>query len=259
MTVPSAGWRAFIDLARALGCSGVEMRNDLAAPMFGGDAPEDVATYARDRGIVIHALAEVYAFNDGTKNVMGKVRDLADLARRSGATAIVLIPRKDGPEVSFDQLCAALDKIGGILAEAGVRGLVEPLGFPTSTLRDFDAARAAIRETHGASRFGIVHDTFHHHLSGAARISSDLVEMVHISGVTSQAPAEMLDDRDRGLLDGDDRLGSIAQIEALRAQGYSGPVSMEAFAPSVHDLRKPEVALRATFDFIHTSLKAHAA
>ena len=259
MTVPNADWRGFVCLAAALGCRGVELRNDLEVPLFGSDRPEDVAAYCRDRGIAIHALAEVPAFNEARPTVLEDVRQLASVAARSGAGAVVLIPRMGGAPVSFDALCAALDRIGQVLAEEGMRGLVEPLGFAASTHRDFDTARRAIRETHGPARFGIVHDTFHHHLTGEGAVSVDLVEMVHVSGVIADRPATELADADRGLVGGQDRLGNIAQIEALLAQGYTGPISMEAFSPAVHALGEPEVALRASFDFIHASLKAHAA
>jgi 2-keto-myo-inositol isomerase len=47
-----------------------------------------------------------------------------------------------------------------------------------------------------------------------------------------------------------DRLGNIAQIEALQAAGWNGPVSFEAFSPEVHALADPESALRASMDHI---------
>ena len=259
MTVPQRCWRELLRIAVDTGCSGIELRNDLPEPLFGGDTPEEVASVCADAGLAIPAVAEVPGFNDGTSAVLEQVATLAAQARRAGAEAVVLIPRMGGAPVPFENLCAALDKIGVCLANEGVKGMVEPLGFAASTLRFFDVARAAIRETHGPERFGIVHDTFHHHLAGAEALSAEMVGMVHISGVTTRTSADHMRDADRGLVDSQDRLGNIEQIEALTRDGYAGPVSMEAFAPDVHGLQEPEVALRASFDFIHTSLKAHAA
>ncbi len=258
ITVPHATWRGLIDLAGRLDCSGVEFRNDLGNPLFGDSSPEDVAAACADEGIEIFALAEVPRFNDGTSQVLDSVAELAQLARRANAGAIALIPRVGGPDVSFEQLCEALDRIGAVLAGEGVRGLVEPLGFATSTLRDFDEARKAILATHGADRFGIVHDTFHKHLS-VGPVRTELVEMIHVSGVNGGKADVEMDDADRGLVDAQDRLGNIEQIRTLFAGGYDGPVSMEAFSPDVHALTEPEAALRASFDFIRTSIKAHAA
>ncbi len=259
MTTPKLTWRDVVRLAGRIGCAGVEFRNDLPQPLFGDNSPEEVRAVCADEGIEIFAIAEVPCFNDATPAVIAKVDVLARLARRADAGAIALIPRIGGPDVSFEQLCEALDKIGGILAGEGVRGLIEPLGFAASTLRDFDVAREAILATHGADRFGIVHDTFHKHLSGGGAVRADLVDMVHVSGVTVSKPAAEMDDADRGLVDAQDRLGNDEQIRMLYAGGYDGPVSMEAFSPDVHALTEPEAALRASFDFIHTSIKAHAA
>ncbi len=66
-------------------------------------------------------------------------------------------------------------------------------------------------------------------------------------------------DADRGLVDPQDRLGNVEQIRALFAGGYDGPVSMESFSPNVHALTEPEAALRASFEFIRTSIGACAA
>jgi 2-keto-myo-inositol isomerase len=55
-------------------------------------------------------------------------------------------------------------------------------------------------------------------------------------------------DPHRVLVTPGDRLGNIAQVEALQAAGWTGPVSYEAFSPAVHGLADPEAALRASMD-----------
>ena len=42
MTAPKLGWESFADLAAGLGCVGVEYRNDLSGPLFGGADPAAV-------------------------------------------------------------------------------------------------------------------------------------------------------------------------------------------------------------------------
>lgn len=58
-------------------------------------------------------------------------------------------------------------------------------------------------------------------------------------------------DAHRVLVDEADRLGNIAQIEALLAAGYAGPISYEAFSPAVHALADPESALRRSIGFLN--------
>ncbi len=102
----------------------------------------------------------------------------------------------------------------------------------------------------GRGTYFMVHDTFHHALAGGGPIYPDLTGIVHVSGV--KAPIYVSDMRDshRVLVDGDDLLGNVAQIRALRAAGYAGPISYEPFAAEVHDLADPKSALTASMEFI---------
>jgi 2-keto-myo-inositol isomerase len=61
------------------------------------------------------------------------------------------------------------------------------------------------------------------------------------------------------LVNASDRLGNVAQIAALQAGGYAGPVSFECFAPEVHALADPGRAIGASFEFIRSELAAKAA
>ena len=84
--------------------------------------------------------------------------------------------------------------------------------------------------------YRLVHDTFHHYLSGEDIFYPDLTGLVHISGVEDKgvADADMLDGH--RLLVGDaDRLGNIRQLKILLDRGYQGVVSFEPFAAEVMD------------------------
>jgi 2-keto-myo-inositol isomerase len=80
--------------------------------------------------------------------------------------------------------------------------------------------------------------------------------MVHLSGVTDQtlATAEMRDEH-RLLVDAKDRLGNLDQIETLMADGYLGPLSMEAFAPEVHSLISPGNEIARSFGYIQSRVR----
>lgn len=254
VSVPRLSCGELFALASSLGCTGVELRTDLGDPLFGSETPETIGRMAGDHDLRIHALAEVSRFNEATPEVLASVAALAENAQRSGASAIILIPLVGCDATSDDQLCRALDQIGNELKQVGMRALIEPIGFAASSLRDFDQVRRAIDATHGTDRFGMVHDTFHHFLAGGGPLSSRHVDIVHVSGVTAAKPMLKIEDGDRGFVGTDDRLGTVEQLRVLFDEGYGGPISMEAFSPLTQTLSNPEVALRASFDFMRSAL-----
>lgn len=264
MTVPRLRYDAVLDLARTLGCVGVEFRNDLGAALFEGKDPSEVAAAAADRGLRILALAEVKSFNLWSDDKAREAEDLMRIARACGAEAVALIPRNDGGGRGNGErqanLRVALRELGPMLAEHGLIGLVEPLGFEISSLRLKSEAVDAIAAMAHSDRFRLVHDTFHHHLAGEAVFFPEMTGIVHISGVTDPALAvgEMAD-RHRVLVTARDRLGNIEQIAALIRGGYTGPVSVEAFAASVQESADPASDLAGSFDFIRDQIAAEAA
>jgi 2-keto-myo-inositol isomerase len=73
---------------------------------------------------------------------------------------------------------------------------------------------------------------------------------VHVSGVNDAIYLDDMRDPHRVLMGADDVLGNVAQIRALRAGGYAGPISYEPFAPSVHAMADAKSALAASMAFI---------
>ncbi len=253
ITSPQLSLDAFFALARKLGMARVEIRNDLP-DIVGQMAPRDVKIAATAADVEIAAINALYPFNDWSGDLPERALKLADYAAEAGAKALVMCPRNDGTTISRSALVDALGHLRPILAERGLTGLVEPLGFPVSSLQSKALAVAAIEEAGGVGVFQLVHDTFHHHLAGEAEFFADATGLVHISGVTDPALAvvDMLDDH-RVLVDAADRLENIPQIRALIAAGYAGPFSFEPFAPEVQALDDPETALRASMNFITTA------
>ena len=94
-----------------------------------------------------------------------------------------MCPLNDGTPVSHADLVAALKAMAPILRERGLVGLVEPLGFPISSMRTKRQAVAAIDEAGGGDVYRLVHDTFHHHLAGETEFFPERTGIVHISGV----------------------------------------------------------------------------
>jgi 2-keto-myo-inositol isomerase len=140
----------------------------------------------------------------------------------------------------------ALREILPMLKAHGLKAMVEPLGFAVCSLRYKDVLADCIDAVGGHGTYFIVHDTFHHALAGFGPIYPDLTGIVHVSGVTDSIYLDDMRDPHRVLVDADDVLGNVAQIRALRAGGYAGPISFEPFAPSVHGLQDHAPALRAS-------------
>jgi 2-keto-myo-inositol isomerase len=260
MTAPKLGWEAFADLAAGLGCVGVEYRNDLQGPLFGGADPVAVGEAVKARGLRFLALAEVKMFNDWSDAKALEAEALMRIAVAAGAEAVSLIPRNDGVATERGESRTvtetALREILPMLRSHGLKAMVEPLGFAACSLRYKEVLADAIDAVGGFGTYFMVHDTFHHALAGFGPIFPELTGIVHVSGVKDMIALDDMRDPHRVLVDADDVLGNVAQIRALRAAGYTGPISYEPFAPQVHDLDNPRSALAASMKFIRSGVEA---
>jgi 2-keto-myo-inositol isomerase len=260
MAAPAKSFAELVELARALGLDQVEIRNDLkGVPISDGTAPERIREVAEAGGVRILSINALQRFNDWNDARAAEAEALARYAQGCGAAALVLCPVND---VSYrptegerqTRLRQALRGLAPILAEAGISGLVEPLGFEESSLRLKADAVQAIEELDLGDRFRLVHDTFHHYLAGEVRMFPDWTGLVHISGVDDESlPLSRIRDEHRGLVGPDDILGNIGQIVALM-EGYSGPYSFEPFAASVHASPDIAGALEASMHLIDRGL-----
>jgi 2-keto-myo-inositol isomerase len=260
MTAPNMAWEDFLDLASGLGCVGVEFRNDLKSPLFGGSDPAVVKAAVAARGLRFLALAEVKMFNDWSDAKEAEAEALMQIAAAAGAEAVSLIPRNDGVATdrkdSYQVTETALRALLPMLKAHGLKAMVEPLGFAVCSLRYKEVLAEVIHAVGGVGTYFMVHDTFHHALAGFGPIYPDLTGIVHVSGVKDQVYLDDMRDPHRVLVDADDVLGNVAQIRALRAAGYAGPISYEPFAPSVHDLANHAPALAASMEFIRSGVEA---
>lgn len=260
MTMRHAPVVELLDTAVRLGCTGIELRNDLGSPLFKGMSPEQVRDETICRGLRVLALAEVYGFNGkDAERIRAEVHQLCALATSLGSEAIVLIPEiAEYPLERGDQiklLRVALDLLMPIIEKSRLVALIEPLGFLNSSLRFKADAVRVLDEMGRPACFALVHDTFHHALSGEVDVYGDLTRVVHISGVDDRNCAtHAFTDAHRGLVTQSDRLGNLKQISLLRSQGFVGPYSFEAFSPKVHALENPIKALLDSAEFINSAL-----
>lgn len=264
MTTPGLAYEAFLDLAKSLGCVGVEVRNDIARPLFDAIDAAKAGEIARQKGVRLVGLSQVYPFNSWSSQIEAAVRALIDTAKSAGAETISLIPRNDGTATANGErqanLRVAMRNILPMLDDAGMVALVEPLGFGRSSLRFKDELVEVIDALGAKGRFKLVHDTFHHMLAGGGRFYPDYTGIVHISAVTDPmlAIGEM-EDEHRVLVDRHDRLGNVEQIAELLRLGYDGPISYECFSPVTQAMADPYGELKRSFDYISSQIQELAA
>ncbi|EKW5589799.1 TIM barrel protein [Raoultella planticola] len=234
---PSLSIEAFFRLVNSLGLNKVELRNDLPAGKVTDDLSHQQVRELADRyHIEILTINAVYPFNRRTEQVRGLAESLLQEARAIGAKSLVLCPLNDGSEVPDSETLSALRDLSPLFSFYGVRGLVEPLGFPQSSLRSAAQAQTLIRDA--KVPFKLLIDTFHHHLYPQADAEFSQVDiadigLVHLSGVEDARPRENLTDDERIMLTEKDRLHTCEQIKHLEARGYQGVYAFEPFAPEL--------------------------
>lgn len=256
ITSPRLPAAAFFAMARDLGLEEVEVRHGLTgAPLVDATPAAELRRTAEDAGVRIVAVNALYPFNCWDDTIAARAEALADYAAEAGAAGIAMYPRNDGSAVAHSRVVAALESLAPLLRERSLRGHLEPLGLPGSSLRTKGEAIAAIEEAGGWDVFDLLHDTFHHYLAEEQELYPRRTGLVHVSGVRPDGRARGdLRDSDRVHAGGADRLDSIAQLRALQAGGYAGTVSLEPFAIEVLDLPDPAPAIRASLEAIRAAL-----
>lgn len=258
-TARHLSWPDFLDLARSLGCVGVEPRNDLGRPFFDGIAPAEAGLMARDRGLRLLGLSEVYPFNDWNEARAAEVRSLIETADAAGAETISLIPRVDGQgtEDGLRQqvLRDVMREILPMLDGTDVVALIEPIGFSQSSLKHKAELVEAIEAVGAPGKFKLVHDTFQHAIAGETEIFASHTGIVHISGISDpEPPLTEEQDAHRILVDAQDRCANIEQISALLKARYQGAFSFECTDPSVQNSPSLNADIERSYRFIESAV-----
>lgn len=244
---PSLTLPQFFKLVSQLGIHNVELRNDMPSGRVTDDlSGDEVKALARESGIRIVTINALYPFNQLNEEVLQRTRQLLSDAQAVGAESLVLCPLNDGTPISAADTVSALKTLAPLFAEAGIQGLVEPLGFPQSSLRSATQAQTLIHEA--GVPFSLLIDTFHHHLFEDAEqtfeqeIDIQQIGLVHLSGVTDPRPVNQLTDEERIMLSADDRLRSKQQVERLEKMGYTGLYAFEPFSSVMNSWQEADIA-----------------
>ncbi len=263
MSAPRLPFDRYLTLCRRLGVDTIEIRNDLEGiEIVDGTSAHAVRAAADEAGLTILTINALQRFEQWNRERAGQAVELAEYAVQCGARALVLCPtnsRSDSrtADERHADLVTALQALRPILSERGLIGLIEPLGFEECALRRKSDAVKAIYDAAGEDVFRLVHDTFHHYLSGEDIFYPNLTGLVHISGVEEDdLPVARMRDGHRVLVGGADRLGNIRQLKVLLARGYRGAFSFEPFADEIAEAADIEDRLRASMEFVRAELTA---
>lgn len=261
MCAPHMPLESFAAMAQRLDVRAIEIRNDLhGVEMLDGTDAAQVGAVARAHGLTIRSINALQRFDQFDAQREAEARTLMAYAAACGAQALVLCPTnslRDPRSAAQRQadLQQALTRLVPLLEAHRLTGLIEPLGFAECAVRRKALAVDAIEAVGAPACLALVHDTFHHHLAGDARLFPARTGLVHVSGVedTALAPDAMRDGH-RVLVGPGDRLDNTGQLRALLDAGYAGLVSFEPFADVIGRAADIEAQLRASMAHLRAAI-----
>jgi 2-keto-myo-inositol isomerase len=257
---PQIPLEEFLKFTASLGIKYVELRNDFTDKGILDGLPDAALGKAfnggRIQAVTINAL---YPFEDVSilNHNLEKLKGLIAEAKRISCPQIVLCPLNDAndrrnPEQRATDLVTALNAYGPLFAEAKMIGLIEPLGFEICSLRTKKAALEAVAGCNHPESYKLLHDTFHHYLSGETEFFPKETAIIHVSGVLAGKTKAATMDEDRVLVTKDDIMDNRGQVAALLEGGATVPISYEPFSPQVRELQLSElkVQLQKSIDYL---------
>ena len=257
---PQIPLKEFLKFTAGLGINYIEVRNDFTEiGILDGLTDTELDKAFRDTGIKALTINALYPFEDmkSLEANLDKLKGLIQEAKRINCPYIVLCPLNDAadprtPAQRAGELVQALDAYGPLFAKAGMVGLIEPLGFEICALRTKQAALAGIAKCSHPKCFALLHDTFHHYLSGETEFFPKETAIIDVSGVLAGKAKPAITDEDRILVTEDDIMDNRGQVAALLAGGCTAAISYEPFSSQVRDLPLSELKsqLQASINYL---------
>jgi 2-keto-myo-inositol isomerase len=260
VTKPQIPLEEFLNFTADLGIKYVEVRNDFTDKgVLDGLSDASLQMAFNKTGVKVLTINALYPFEDGKvlKENTTKLKGLIAEAQRINCPQIVLCPLNDAndkrsPAQRADELVISLTAYGPLLAEAKMIGLVEPLGFEICSLRTKKRALEGIASCEYPDSYQLLHDTFHHYLSGESEFFPKQTAIIHVSGVLAGKTKGAITDEDRILVTKDDIMDNRGQVAALVEGGCRAPISYEPFSPQVRELPLSELKaqLQESIDYL---------
>jgi 2-keto-myo-inositol isomerase len=257
---PQIPLEEFLKFTADLGIKYVEVRNDFTDKgVLDGLSNAALQMSFKKSGVKALTINALYPFEDlkVLKENIEKLQDLITEAKRIDCPQIVLCPLNDAndkrsPAQRADELVTALTAYGPLFAEAKMIGLVEPLGFAICSLRTKKTALEGIARCNYPESYQLLHDTFHHYLSGETEFYPKQTAIIHVSGVLVGKSKAAITDEDRILVTKDDIMDNRGQVATLLDGDCRAPISYEPFSPQVRELPLPELKaqLQESIDYL---------
>jgi len=252
VTKPQIPLEEFLNFTADLDIKYVEVRNDFTDKgVLDGLSDASLHMAFNKTGVKALTINALYPFEDMKvlKENTEKLKGLIGEAKRINCRQIVLCPLNDGNDKRSaaqraDELVTSLTAYGPLFAEAEMIGLVEPLGFEICSLRTKKAALEGIASCRYPESYRLLHDTFHHYLSGEREFFPKQTAIIHVSGVLAGKTKGAITDEDRILVTKDDIMDNRGQVAALVDGGSTAPISYEPFSPQVRELPLSELKLQ---------------
>lgn len=249
VTKPQIPLEDFLAFTAELGIKSVEVRNDFTDKgILDGLSDAALGKALAATGIKVLTINALYPFEDlrVLPENIEKLKGLIKEAKRVNCPYIVLCPLNDAtdprtPAQRAQQLVAALNAYGPLFKAAGMIGLIEPLGFEICALRTKKAALAGINQSDFPQCFKLLHDTFHHFLSGETDFFPKETAIIHVSGVLAGKAKPAITDEDRLLVTKDDIMDNKGQVAALLSGGCTAAISYEPFSSQVRAMPLSEL------------------
>jgi 2-keto-myo-inositol isomerase len=249
---PQVPLEEFLKFSASLGIKYVELRNDFTDKgILDGLSDAALRKAFKDSSIQAVTINALYPFEDIKilNENLEKLNGLIAEAKRINCPQIVLCPLNDAndrrkPAQRANDLVTALNAYGPLFAEAKMIGLIEPLGFEICSLRTKKAALEAVNSCDYPESYKLLHDTFHHYLSGETEFFPKETAIIHVSGVLAGKNKAATTDEDRILVTKDDIMNNRGQVAALLEGGATVPISYEPFSPQVRELQLSELKLQ---------------
>ncbi|TCP94735.1 2-keto-myo-inositol isomerase [Cricetibacter osteomyelitidis] len=249
---PSLSIEEFFQVVQKCGLNKVEIRNDMPSGKILDDlTPEQFNVLAKKYNIEVVTINALYPFNLPSKReqVTQVAIEMLETAKAVGAKAVIMCPYNEPDSRSTAQRIGdtadSIQYFTALFAKYGIEGLVEPLGFPVSSLRSFTLAGELIKAV--GSPFKMTLDTFHHHLAElpiadyGSTVNINQVGLVHLSGVEATRSLATLLDEDRIMPSQKDVMKSKEQVLEIEKLGYKGIYAFEPFASSLADWTAADV------------------
>lgn len=250
---PALSLKEFIDLTADCALEYIELRNDLGdGKIIDNLKPDEVKKMCSDAGLKIATINAIQKFNlpSNFKKAEEEIKRTADLCKVIGCSAIILCPNNDtndrrSAEEFIADTAQALSLYSPIFKNAGITGLIEPLGFGECSIRGKKAAIKAITLSGSAGCtdpgnkeccYKVVHDTFHHYLGTDKEYFPHETGLIHISGVEDDIPDSKMRDSHRVLVTDKDRIENKKQVRDMDEKGYNGIISFEPFSAGIQKM-----------------------